>query len=271
MGPSKLRAGQALFVVLALATLANAPFAAGSPGLAARPHHHHIRPAFPGPASIHAAAHYLSSRVGRTSFAVADTHGRVSGAHVQRRFLSASVVKAMLLVAYLEKLQAGGRGLSASDKAILEPMIHVSDNNAATAIWRRVGNNGLRRLARRAGMRNFSVSGFWLTTRISAADQVRYFLEMDKLIPPRFRGFARGLLSHITSSQSWGIPAAARPRGWRVYFKGGWLPFSAHLVNQVARLERPREQIAIAVLTEGDPSMTYGEQTIQGVAQRLLR
>jgi hypothetical protein len=230
------------------------------------------RHSYPGPRSIVAARRYLRSRAGVTSFAVADSRGRISGAHLHHAFPSASVVKAMLLVAYLQKLHAEHRRLSSGDKAILEPMIHVSDNNAATAIWQRVGDHGLRRLARRVGMKDFSISGFWLTTMISASDQARYFYEMDSLLPDQFRHYARSLLSHITGSQSWGIPAAARPRGWRVYFKGGWLPFSVHLVNQVARLERPhKRRIAIAVLTEGDPSMGYGEQTIEGAARRLLR
>jgi hypothetical protein len=94
---------------------------------------------------------------------------------------------------------------------------------------------------------------------------------MNKLIPVEFRGYARGLLSHITPSQSWGIPAAARPRHWRVFFKGGWLPSGLRLVNQVAWLERGETRVAIAVLTEGDPSMGYGEQTIRGVTRRLLK
>jgi hypothetical protein len=62
----------------------------------------------------------------------------------------------------------------------------------------------------------------------------------------------------------------ARRHGWQVYFKGGWLPRSHGLVNQVARLEKPHLKIAIAVLTEGDPSMAYGEESIAGVTDRLL-
>jgi Beta-lactamase enzyme family len=262
-----------LGVLLSLGSLALVgpqPLARAQPSPRSGRHRH--RHAYPGPRSITAARRYLGHRAGVTAFAVADSQGRISGAHIHRRFTSASVVKAMLLVAYLQKLNAEHRGLSAGDKAILEPMIHVSDNNAATAIWERVGDNGLRRLAHRVGMKDFSINGDWGTTMFSASDQARYFYEINDLLPDRFRHFARSLLSHITGSQSWGIPAAARPRGWRVYFKGGWLPFSLHLVNQVARLERPHERrIAIAVLTEGDPSMTYGEQTIQGVARRLLR
>jgi hypothetical protein len=227
---------------------------------------------YPGSASVKSAAGYLRSRAGYTSFAVVDSEGRMSGAHLHRTFVSASVVKAMLLVAYLNKLDAEHRGLGGA-RGILYPMIHVSDNNAATAVWSRVGDSRLRRLARRAGMTDFSISGIWANAQISAADQARFFYEMDSLIPKRFDGFARGLLSHIVGYESWGIPAVARPKGWRVFFKGGWRGTGrGQLVHQIARLERPHGiRIAIAVMTDGDPSMGYGIETIQGVTRRLLR
>ncbi len=149
-------------------------------------------------------------------------------------------------------------------------MIHVSDNGAATEVWSRVGNPRLRRLARRAGMDDFSIHGTWPNAIISAADQAGFFFEMNDLLPRRFRSYANRLLSHITGSQSWGIPAVARPR-WKVYFKGGWRPTGrGQLVHQVARLERHRRRIAIAVMTDGDPSMAYGIATIRGVTARLL-
>ena len=40
-------------------------------------------------------------------------------------------------------------------------MIHVSDNDAATQAYDFVGDPGLYDVANRAGMRNFSVAGFW--------------------------------------------------------------------------------------------------------------
>ncbi len=63
--------------------------------------------------------------------------------------------------------------------------------------------------------------------------------------------------------------AAARPR-FHVFFKGGWLPEGEGLVNQAARLERPGMTFALAVLTNHDPSMVYGERSIAGVTARLL-
>jgi hypothetical protein len=226
---------------------------------------------YPGPAAVAAATHYLNRRRGYTGFAVIDSEGRISGKHLHRTFVSASVVKAMLLVAYLDKLAAEHRGLDGASRALLEPMIHISDNNAATAVWSRVGDPRLRALARRAGMRDFSISGIWANAQISAADQARYFFEMESLIAAQFRHFARHLLSHIAAYESWGIPAVARPRGWTVFFKGGWRGTGrGQLVHQVARLQRPRTRVAIAVMTDGDPTMGYGIGTIEGVTGRLL-
>jgi hypothetical protein len=226
---------------------------------------------YPGRRAIARARRYLTRRMGVTSFAVTTSEGRVYGAHVHRRFVSASVVKAMLLVAYLRLLDQRHHGLDPHSRSLLGPMIHVSDNGAATAVWSRVGDPRLRRLARRAGMSDFSIHGIWANAMISAADQSRFFFEMRSLIPPRFRHYADHLLSHIAGFESWGIPAVARPRHWKVYFKGGWRGTGrGQLVHQAARLERRGERIAIAVMTDGDPSMGYGIKTIEGVAARLL-
>ena len=63
----------------------------------------------------------------------------------------------------------------------------------------------------------------------------------------------------------------ARRRGWTVFFKGGWRGTElGQLVHQVARVQRPRTRVAIAVMTDGDPTMGYGIETIGGVAARLL-
>jgi len=68
--------------------------------------------------------------------------------------------------------------------------------------------------------------------------------------------------------QRWGIPDAL-PTDWRVYFKGGW---REGLVHQVARLERADgTAIALAILTDHDPSERYGQATVRGIARRLLR
>ena len=130
-----------------------------------------------------------------------------------------------------------------------------------------VGNAGLSRLARRVRMNDFATAPSWGDTQISPYDQTRFFYRIDSWIPERHRGYARQLLANVISSQRWGIPPEL-PDGWRIYFKGGWLP--PRVVNQVALLERGTRRVALAVFTDGDPSFGYGQKTIQGVAERLL-
>ncbi len=226
---------------------------------------------FPGSAAIAAAERFLAGRAGHTSVAVVDSEGRLSGANLGERFPAASVVKSMLLVGYLRRLDAMGRHrIDSYSNSFLYPMIHVSDNSAATRCWSIVGNRGLDTVAHIAGMHDFSVTTDWLSAMISARDMARFFFEMDALIPREFVGYARFLLSTIDPSQSWGIPAVARPRGYQVFFKGGWLP-NEGVINQVGRLERHRRRFAIAALTAGPPGMSYGIGSIQGVASALLR
>ena len=228
---------------------------------------------FPSPPAVARAAAYLSGRIGRTAFAVVDSEGRMSGVHVHWTFPTASVVKAMLLVAYLRRLDAMGQHhIDSFSNSFLYPMIHVSDNNAATQCWSIVGESGVYAVARAAGMTDFSIFGFWANAQISAADQARFFFEMDSLIPREFVGYARFLLSSIAGYESWGIPAVAGPQGYEVFFKGGWRGTGlGQLVHQVARLEGHGRRFAIAVMTDGDPTMQYGIETIQGVTAALLR
>jgi beta-lactamase family protein len=226
-------------------------------------------PSYPSAGSIAAASSYLDGRSGRTSFAVVDSSGRVSGLRLHEHFETASVVKVMMLTAYLQMLAAQHRGLSSSDTALLYPMIHISDNGAASAVFSRVGGDALARIAREAGMSDYAPGvGWWAYTQTSAVDQARLFFMLDRLIPQRFYGYARYLMSSIEPSQSWGIPPVARPR-WEVFFKTGALP-ERGLFNEVGRLERGPFTFTIAVFTDGDPSMAYGEQTIEGVAANLL-
>jgi hypothetical protein len=283
-----LRTGRAYILTAAavafglLAATAQAPAPVGAVVSAERtttrvlttgPHAPHLRivsGVYPSSQRVIAVARYLAGRSGRKAFAVVDDDDRLAGLNAHSRFHSASVVKSMLLVAYLRMLARQRRSLDADDRALLYPMIHSSDNEAATAVLAAVGEEALDRVARDAHMADYEPAGAtWGFTEVSAADLARFFFHQDSLIPRQFDGYARWLLSTIEPSESWGIPAVARPE-FNVFFKGGWLPEVEGLVNQVGRLERPGIVFALAVLTTHDPSMEYGERTIEGVTARLL-
>lgn len=224
----------------------------------------------PTDSAVRAARRWAQRRPGVVSFAVADERGGVRGLAMRRAYPSASLTKAMLLVARLRELAAAGEPLTENERTTLGYMIRLSDNASADQVYAGLGDRPILELARRAGMRDFAIAGDWANATLTAADQARFFLALDRLLPRRFRDFARNLLATVSAEQSWGVPQAARPR-WRVFFKGGWRPQEdGELVNQAALLERGSRRLAIAVLTRASPLMADGEQTIEGVTARLL-
>jgi beta-lactamase class A len=217
---------------------------------------------------VEAAREYAQTRAGQISFAVR-TEAHLYGVDTRRTVPSASVLKAMLLVAYLRQPNVRGRALTKADRDLLTPMIRWSDNVAATRVRDIVGNDGLVRLARRVGMRAFTPAAIWGLSRIDAADQTLFFLHIERYIPRRHRATALRLLSSIVPSQRWGI-ARVRPAGWALYFKGGWGSGTGAVDHQVALLRRGKRRLSVAILTTNSPSHDYGKQTLRGVAARLL-
>lgn len=277
LAPALAIAGAAI-AVAAAAYPAAAPAAgerpSGAAGAAGRAEHARGPSVkrFPWERRVRAARGFARRRAGVASFAVLDELGRMHGFRRGSRYSSASVVKAMLLVAYLRRGSVKGRRLHGGERALLGPMITASDNAAASAIMGRVGTGGLARLARRAGMRRFVPNPVWGGSRITARDQAVYFARLPRLVPRRHRGYALGLLRSVVPGQRWGAPAGA-PAGWRPYFKGGWVPGGdgGWRVHQAVLLRRGERRLSLAVLTEGSPSLGYGAATIAGVVRRLLR
>lgn len=218
---------------------------------------------------IRDAASYATARAGTVSFGVRTDRG-LRGVGLRRRVPSASVVKAMLLVAYLRRPEVRGRPLRDRERALLGPMIRRSDNAAASQVCNIVGTGGLARLAARVRMRHFRATRPWGLSTIDVAGQTRFFLHIDRYVPRRHRRYALRLLGSIVPSQRWGI-ARVRPRGWALYFKGGWGSGTGWADHQVALLRRGRRRIAVAILITSSPSHEYGKETLRGVAARLLR
>jgi hypothetical protein len=240
---------------------------------------------YPSRGQIRAAKRFAASRGGSVAFAVigpdrkrkrAGKRGKKSkvslhGRSPRMQFSSASVSKAMLLAAYLRS----HRQLSASAKGTLAPMIQVSDNDAAGSIYSQVGDSGLRRVARRAGMRDFEPTpGFWGGAQITAADMARFFYRLEDNLGKRHRKYGMKLLGSVDSSQRWGVPEGAG-KGWSIWFKGGWRPgggeSSSGAVTHQAALLRHRDgtRIALAVLTNQAPGDGGGYGTLEGIASRL--
>jgi len=229
------------------------------------------RPAMPSASAMRRAWRFARRRGGQVSVAVLDTAGRLRGRNAGRRYVSASVVKAMLLVAELRRLERERLGVDPATEDLLRAMITRSDNAAADSIYLRVGDARLFALARAARMRRFTVAGYWANAKVTAADLARFFSRLRELLPRRHRRMGLGLLASVVSEQRWGLPRAAGG-SWKVYFKGGWRATDrGQLVHQAAWLNDGDRDLAIAVLTDGQPSRRYGIHTVRGVGNRLLQ
>jgi hypothetical protein len=204
------------------------------------------------------------------SFAVVDSEGRLRGHARNRRFVAASVVKAMLLAAELRRLERAGAAVDAATRETLRAMITQSDNDSADTIYFRVGDRGLRDVAAAARMRRFAVAGYWANAEITAADVARFFSRLGATMPRPYRRFGLRMLGSIVADQRWGIAAAAHRR-WTVRFKGGWRQTGrGSLVHQAAELRGGDVRFSLAVLTDGQPSQPRGIEIVRGVAARLL-
>jgi hypothetical protein len=221
-------------------------------------------------ARIHAARTYAESRAGVIAFAVVDERGRLHGYRASAVAPSASVLKAMLLVAYLRKGSVRDRALTDSERGLLGPMIRRSDNNAASTVLGLVGRSGVMRLAAVTGMTHFRlVMPYWGHSQITPRDQAHYFHRIDRYVPVRHRHYAMHLLATIVPSQRWGIAQVA-PEGWNLYFKGGWSTGTGLVDHQVALLRLGKARVSLCITTRFNPDHEYGKRTLRGVAARLV-
>jgi hypothetical protein len=219
---------------------------------------------------VQAAEHYARDRAGLVSFALVDETGRWHGYRAPAVVPTASLLKAMLLVAYLRMDSVRDRDLTSEERGLLGPMIRWSDNAAVATFLPRVGAGRLYRLARVAHMERFRLSWpMWGLSETTARDQARFFHGIDALVPARHRRYALSLLRRIVPSQRWGV-AAVPHDGWRLYFKGGWSSGTGLVDHQSALLVAGHYRVSLSVTTRFNPDHEYGKATLRGVARRLV-
>jgi hypothetical protein len=190
------------------------------------------------------------------------------------------VIKAMILVSYLNLPDVRNRDLDDGERAELAAMIERSNDSAANDIfYNHVGFDGLNQLANKVGMRHFATHPdpqprcceYWGRTSIAAGDQTMLFLHLEHYTAPKHRAYALELLSSIDPGYGyWGIADVNTP-GWTKYWKSGWGAGTGWVDSQSILLERGNMRVALTILTHNDPDHTYGKNTLRGVAGRLLK
>ena len=192
------------------------------------------------------------------------------------RYDTASIVKVQILACALLRAQDAGRGLSATELSLAKPMIRLSDNNATTALFNRIGKAAaVGRCNKRLGLKETTVKTAWGLTRTTVNDQVKLLAELVDTKGPLEAGSraqAFKLMSTVDDAQDWGVPVVAKA-GEITTVKNGWDTRSADgglwAVNTVGRVTSPDDDVdvSVAVLSHNNRSMDGGITLVQKVAK----
>lgn len=209
------------------------------------------------------------------SVAVLDRNtGRRYSFRGTEKYETASVVKVQVLACLLLKAQDAHRDLTTTDLSLAKRMIRLSDNDATTSLFSKLGRAaGLGACNKRLGLTETRVSGSWGLTRTTVNDQVRLLSELVDTRGPLDAGsrkLAYTLMSTVDESQDWGVPAAAKS-GEKFTVKNGWLARSTEnyrwIINSVGRITGAGTDISIAVLSHDNATMSSGITSVQRVAK----
>jgi len=220
----------------------------------------------------------LSGRSSVVGLKVDDTvKGVICDLQQDRRFYSASVVKATILAALLRKLMQAHRYLTSAQRTLATEMITESDNAAASALWAEVGRPSLQHFLNLASMKQTKLGpgGYWGLTLITAHDQIlllKVLTSKNQVLDYASRSYELSLMARVIASQRWGVPAGA-PADVTVHVKNGWLPYPGDdwHINSIGSFSGHHRNYLIVVLTANNPSMPYGVDTVQDVAEVINR
>lgn len=192
----------------------------------------------------------------------------------------ASAVKVLIALAVMDAAQQDSRYVDRFELSLLWPMITLSDNDAANALWDELGGGaGLSRYLASAGIGGVRPYNgeFWGTSTASANSLALILARaaFGDLLNAQHRDLFLQLLEGVTSSQRWGVPAGAEGEtgtGDLVGLKNGWYQADAGWrVNSVGFVvsRSSSAYYTVAVLANEQPAWDYGIDTIQTVAEQL--
>ncbi|MFI6564688.1 serine hydrolase [Streptomyces sp. NPDC050534] len=188
-------------------------------------------------------------------------------------FDSASVVKVTVLATLLWDAKKHNRYLTDTEVTLTKAMITKSDNDATTKLWKQLGMTKIKGFLAAAGMTRTvpGANGYWGLTQINVTDeqkQLKLITARNTVLSDNSRAYILKLMGQVISSQRWGTPYG-RPADVTWHVKNGWLQRSTHgwRVHSVGTFTGGGHDYMMTVLTWGNSDMSYGINTIQGVAK----
>ncbi|GMA19152.1 hypothetical protein MM440_03815 [Arsenicicoccus piscis] len=189
---------------------------------------------------------------------------------------TASIVKADILAAVMLEAQDDGRPLSRAEKALAEPMITQSDNEAAQTLWEQAGRaSGIAEANEELGLSETKppVGTAWGVVQSRAKDQVALLSALTVpggVISAENQAYAAELMGGVADDQSWGVSAA--DADGECLIKNGWLPWAEEsdrwIINSIGRIKAPNgHEVLIAVMTHNNASQGDGIARVEELAK----
>jgi beta-lactamase family protein len=231
-------------------------------------------------------AGYLAHRSGQVTAAVYDARTKQTWLlHPGVVQDTASIVKVEIMGTALAEAEAAHRDLTQSQAALMPAMIEQSDNDAATTLLAGVGGpSAIGRFDRSIGMTHTTPStlalipgttlpgwGLTTTTALDEVTLVSKFAYPNSALSDAARKYGLGLMENVEAGQNWGVTGGV-PAGTTVALKNGWVPIPPSnywQVNSIGWISGHGRDYVLAVLTDGNPSESYGIETIEAIARAV--
>ncbi len=217
---------------------------------------------------------YLATRTTTASVAVLNLdNGALWTFRPDVHYDTASIIKATIMGTLLWQAEEKHRPLSSLEVNQMVPMIEESSNSAATTLWNLAGRSqGIGAFLRASGMNDTipGKGGYWGLTQTTVGDQVKLIKLLatpNNLLNAQSRAYATNLMTHVAGFEDWGVSSHA-PSGSTVALKNGWLPVPGigWEINSVGWVQSTSGDIALAILSNHNPSEAYGIQSVQHLA-----
>ena len=217
--------------------------------------------------------HYAATRVCTIGLMLRDNRNGGYYSWRPRTAESYSTIKVLILVVTLKRAQDRNVSLTSTQQTLASRMIRYSDNTATDTLLAQIGVSTCQRVADQLGLSSTVVrggsTGWWGFSTTTTRDLVQLMnqLVLGTYLTADRRGYVRGLMATVTSTQRWGL-GDPLPTTVHVEQKNGWGPLSTgYRMNSFGFVSGNGRNYQLAMLSRSPNGYTYGKATINRVSR----
>jgi hypothetical protein len=222
----------------------------------------------PGPFDT-ALINYLKSLPETVTASVEDLNtGQLYNFNAGPSLVLGSTVKVQILGTALAEAQATGGGLTAQEQALAVPMIEISDNADAQALFNLIGGApAVQAWDDSIGLTGTFVYTDWGVSTSTGPDQITLlntFVQPNRFLTNASRAYGLYLLGHVETSQIFGVNVGPAP-GTVLAAKTGRIP-GVGAINDIGWVKGDGRDYLMVVLVQGAPSDQDGLAAMEVVS-----